>query len=391
MLFRYSKIHSIQYYKIIFKDHIARHKNDFYYKDKKILEDDAPSRMSRFGAELLEQLLPSTSSKNVEFMGTMAKTELGEEDSYCRDCRLMSLVQDEDTGFMVCEMCGVITKQHMYTRASEAKFETNGEDNNTRSGIVTNPYMKNSGRESMISVRTKTRQSRRMQTIKNWDSVSHKDRTMNSDIKRIHKILSKYDISDKIINTTQKNYFHVINGTSKRSNNRTGLKAAAFYFAAKYHSPKSPFELKNRSKNTFFVSMEKICEIFDITQKVFSIGLKHFTTTFYTVYPALMHQLGPIMPNEYVYKFVFAIEMENYLRSFEKTLRKIVHLGLDQKYRPKSIAMGIVYITIKKFVKHNSPKRLTVEINLTEICARCDNVSVNTTRTVAKTIGEYLL
>jgi transcription initiation factor TFIIIB Brf1 subunit/transcription initiation factor TFIIB len=319
------------------------------------------------------------------------------QSNFCNNCEKNSLVTDNDTGNMLCDICGIIVRTHVFTRLTESKFNADGIDNNSRCSIVTNPYMK-SASYGMTIGSNRTRQTKRLSTLKKWDSVTHIDRKMNDDLTMIFKILTKHDINEKIINTCQKNFFYVINGSPKRSSNRIGLMAASLYYASKYHSPKTNLDIKN--KNIFFIAIDELVVMFKITNKILSNGLKIFMTTFYATQPKLIGQLAPTMPNEFVYKYVFALNLSKHLNHFIRTLKWITFYGLHFTFRPKSIAIGCIYLTIierlskyydtqDKQCEDKKREDKVVTVNIHAICNRCDNISHTTLKSIYKVLKKY--
>ena len=317
---------------------------------------------------------------------SMSVKELSQEqknDYTCRYCEESSLSEEE--GVVVCTSCGyendiVITTSQEWRSFSDS---APGKDDPSRCGMPVNPLLPQSSLGTVIS--GKGSQSYRKLQLQN--AMPSAEKTLWEAIKNIRDAALKAQIPGVIADKGCLLYAALShNEKLKRGNSRRGLQANCMYVFCKAEN------------SGFFISPERLAELFGISATEFREGQKIFGEISYrktmTQTPdsawsekfssSRKEFVKPTTPENYVQKAGVSLKFkEDQIAEIIYIVRTTEKLALVSKKMPQSIAAGCIILYVKEKKLKIPAKRIS------EICGVSDITGSSTFKELKK-FKEYI-
>jgi transcription initiation factor TFIIB len=288
------------------------------------------------------------------------------DNSLCKNCKSMSIVDDFKNGTTVCIDCGLIKEEILIDEKAEWNFggeEAAYSKDPSRCGGPTNALLEKSSLSTMINTSRAKGNNYTMAKIHQQQSMNYVERSLYHVFEGIQKMAGdRGSLSQAIIEQSKAYYKKISEKRLSRGAVRKGLIACCILYACKAHNvPRSVKEIG------------EMCEI--------SVGILNKTTKIFTLLMKdEINNTNGINVDDLISRFCNVFQFEHRVHhSILRDVRKVHDYVLEHNIlhgkTPTSVASGIIY-----FVLQN--KGYEVDKNLIATQHKVSFVTINKIQTI---------
>lgn len=274
------------------------------------------------------------------------------------DCGNNDLIEDFSNSTIVCKKCGQVLDE-LLDENPEWKHYDDTDIKNARCGAQINGLLPQSAMCTTIGGRGRSL----MKIIQSWHAMPYKERSLNKELKIIHEICLKMDVTKCIEDDTQITYkmasecrHKTGRNTGKyvitRGKNRISIMAACLYFSC--------------AKKGMLYTTKEIGEKFGVSNSEMNKGIKYLRKLID------VNQNGMLeteVPNQFIKRYCNNLKMLNvYSEEAMQLATNVEKLGISTEHNPFSVAAAcILTIAEKHKLKYITKKRLATEFNISDV------------------------
>ncbi len=257
-------------------------------------------------------------------------------DDICPECNSKRIIYDENRGQMICEHCGLVTKEKYIDKGPEWRaFDADQKKKRTRVGAPMTYLIHDMGLSTMIDWKNKDIYGKEIPAklrgqiyrLRKWQSrirVSDAtERNLTFALSELDRMASNLDLAKNLRETAAKIYRDAVNAHLIRGRSIEGVAAASLYAACRiYKIPRT---------------LNEISEIARVNKK--EIG-----RSFRFISNELNLNLNPTKPFDYITRFTSELKLS---QSCLKIAMKIIEIaesrGLISGRGPTGVAAAAIY------------------------------------------------
>lgn len=277
----------------------------------------------------------------------------------CESCGSDEIVEDYSQGIMVCKNCGQVLENILDSFPEWKQFEDDDKAGG-RCCAAVNPLLPNSSLGTTISGMGKTR----IKTLHSWNAMPYKERSLNNEFKKIHKICETLNIF-KCVEDDAK-IMYKIGSECKHSNgknegkfiitrgiNRVSISAACLFFAC----------IKNNVTRT----SKEIASAYDIKDMEMNRGCKNLLKLLKA--RKMNIKMGTTKPEHFVKRYCDELKIKNiFADEAVKISKNIEKLNIASDHTPYSLAAASILLMADiNCIRSITKKRLANEFEISEV------------------------
>ncbi len=281
----------------------------------------------------------------------------------CPECGGENIVEDYESGELVCEDCGLVVSDEIIDQGPEWRsFDNEDKNEKKRSGAPSTYMIHDKGLSTNIDWRNKDSSGRdidadkksKMYRLRMWQRrtrvSSSKDRNLSFALSELDRMASALELPKNVREAASVLYRRTIDEDLVRGRSIEEMTSACLYAACR--------------KARIPRSLDEISEVAKVDKK--DIG-----RTYRYISRELGLQLKPTSPVDYIPRFVSELKLSGDVRrKAEKLLEKAMEQGLTSGRGPLGVAAAAIYITAANEGEKRTQREVAEVANVTEVTVR---------------------
>ena len=278
--------------------------------------------------------------------------------NHCMHCKMATMVFDSNESAYKCTECGIVNCE-IFEQKPEWNNYDDGNQDNSRCGIATNPFFPNSSIGTVIGGKGHSR----LKMIQVWDQMPYKERALSNVFHHIEGSMKTYKITKAIIECAKTLYNNVSQlkhkeGPNKGKNiiirgyNRSGIIAACAFYASKLNeAPRS---------------VKEIAEIFGLKVTQVTKGCRKFLEL--NDYQNSTYNLASSHAQDFVERNGYKLKLKKqHIDMAIKIAINVEKLQIAADHQPTSLAAGSLLLVIGMYELNINKKNISDIFGISEV------------------------
>lgn len=254
----------------------------------------------------------------------------------CPDCKNLKIIFDENRGQMVCEVCGLVTKERYIDKGPEWRaFDADQKKKRTRVGAPMTYMIHDMGLSTMIDWKNKdiygkeipAKMRGQIYRLRKWQSririSDATERNLTFALSELDRMASNLDLPKNIRECAAKIYRNAVDAHLIRGRSIEGVTAASLYASCR---------------------MNKIPRTLNEISEIARVDKKEIGRSFRFISAELRLNLNPTRPYDYLTRFISELELsQNCQRLALKIIKRAESRGLISGRGPTGVAAAAIY------------------------------------------------
>jgi transcription initiation factor TFIIB len=291
-------------------------------------------------------------------IGSSEETEINKLQNLCKHCNMLTMVFDSNESVYKCNNCGILSCE-VFEQKPEWNNYDDGQPDNGRCGIATNPFFPNSSIGTVIGGKGHNR----LRMLQIWDQMPYKERALSNVFQHIESNLKTHKITKSIIECAKTLYNNVSqlkhkDGPNKGKNiiirgyNRSGIIAACAFYASKLNeAPRS---------------VKEISEIFGLKITQVTKGCRKFLEL--NDYQNSTYNLTSSHAQDFIERNGYKLKLKKqHIELAIKIAMNVEKLQIAADHQPTSLAAGSLLLVINMYELNITKKNISDIFGISEV------------------------